>query len=189
MNAPPDYFEKIAAEEGPFAKRLAEFLGQRLGTAPTIDVGCGPGIYTQELRLHGVEALGVDSDPFAAQAHPDYCFTKDILSFEYLSWVWMQHTHFALCLEVFEHIEPEYADRAVAALAATAPHILFSAAMPGQGGEHHVNCQPKHYWLHKFCRCGFYYRPAETEEIVAFARAGYHMGWFVNNAMVLRKAV
>jgi hypothetical protein len=28
--------------------------------------------------------------------------------------------------------------------------ILFSAAIPGQGGEHHVNEQPWEYWRHKF---------------------------------------
>ena len=33
--------------------------------------------------------------------------------------------------------------------------ILFSAAVPGQGGEHHVNEQPYDYWRKRFAEAGF----------------------------------
>ena len=33
--------------------------------------------------------------------------------------------------------------------------ILFSAAVPGQGGYHHINEQPHEYWHNKFAEKGF----------------------------------
>jgi len=33
--------------------------------------------------------------------------------------------------------------------------VLFSAAVPGQGGEHHVNEQPPEYWRSLFAERGY----------------------------------
>jgi hypothetical protein len=41
----------------------------------------------------------------------------------------------------------------------------MSAAPPGQGGHHHVNCKDKKYWIEKFEQYGFEYLPEESEEI------------------------
>jgi hypothetical protein len=32
---------------------------------------------------------------------------------------------------------------------------MFSAAVPGQGGEHHINEQPLEYWRRKFAQRGY----------------------------------
>jgi len=61
------------------------------------------------------------------------------------------------CFEVFEHIEPEYADILLANLTRMSDRLLISAAPPGQGGHYHVNCQPIIYWIEKFAKLG--YRP------------------------------
>lgn len=53
-------------------------------------------------------------------------------------------------LEVAEHLDASCADTFVANLVAHGALILFSAALPGQGGEHHVNEQPWEYWRGKF---------------------------------------
>jgi hypothetical protein len=51
-----------------------------------------------------------------------------------------------LCLEVAEHIEPEYAEIFVRNLTRLSNDILISIAPPGQGGHHHVNCRDIEYW-------------------------------------------
>lgn len=56
----------------------------------------------------------------------------------------------AISTEVAEHIEEEYADTFVDNLTNASDCILFSAAIPGQGGEHHVNEQWQSYWVKKF---------------------------------------
>lgn len=182
---PPEYFEAIAQEEGPFATRLAEYLAPRVAGFLCIDLGCGPGIYTSALRQHGVECIGIDSSPYLPTA-PEFK-NLDLTSAEYLELMTTLKPRFCLCLEVFEHLPEALADRAVSSICATAPWILFSAAHPGQGGLGHVNCQPKSYWLEKFCHKGFYYCPEETTSLVHYIQSGYHMGWAAMNAMVLRK--
>lgn len=61
----------------------------------------------------------------------------------------------AVCLEVAEHLPESKADGLVTLLANSANAVLFSAAMPRQGGTGHVNCQPPAYWAEKFAKYGF----------------------------------
>ena len=68
-----------------------------------------------------------------------------------------------LCLETAEHIGFEHAAEVVSNCARHADVILFSAAIPGQGGLHHVNEQLPEYWQHLFDEIGYevvdYLRP------------------------------
>ncbi len=59
------------------------------------------------------------------------------------------------CLEVAEHVPAEHADTLIGQLVAHSDVILFSAAVPGQGGEFHVNEQPPGYWVERFARQGY----------------------------------
>lgn len=58
----------------------------------------------------------------------------------------------AVSLEVGEHLPESAAATYVQSLVALAPAILFSAAIPGQGGTHHVNEQWPGYWADHFDR-------------------------------------
>ena len=58
----------------------------------------------------------------------------------------------AVCLEVAEHLSPAAATGFVDSLVAHADHILFSAAVPFQGGHHHLNEQLLSYWIAHFAR-------------------------------------
>ena len=61
----------------------------------------------------------------------------------------------AMSLEVAEHLRPESADTIVASLCRASYIILFSAAHPGQGGDDHINEQPREYWEEKFGAHGY----------------------------------
>jgi hypothetical protein len=60
----------------------------------------------------------------------------------------------ALALEVAEHLPPERAEGFISDLLSAAPLVLFSAAVPGQGGEGHVNEQWPQWWAERFARAG-----------------------------------
>lgn len=72
-------------------------------------------------------------------------------------------TDLCMSLEVAEHIEPEYADQYIDNLCTLSDRILLTAAPPDQGGHHHVNCQPKTYWIDKFHKRGFFRGVVEEE--------------------------
>lgn len=59
------------------------------------------------------------------------------------------------CLEVAEHLPETSADSLILSLISHGDVILFSAALPGQGGTHHVNEQYPKYWSDKFFSHGF----------------------------------
>lgn len=140
-----------------------------------IDVGCGPAIYVKALRDCGFIVDGIDPDPL--------CPEKVVSMFDYSV---EERYDMALCLEVAEHIDPYEADYVVDKLIELAPVIMFSAALPGQGGHGHINCQPKEYWEHKF-GCRNYVLDKElTEKFRDFMRQGYHMGWLLNNIQIFR---
>jgi len=58
-------------------------------------------------------------------------------------------------LEVAEHLPAAAAEQFVDNLVAHSSVVLFSAAVPGQGGEHHVNERPHSYWRRLFSDRGY----------------------------------
>ena len=58
-------------------------------------------------------------------------------------------------------------------------YILFSAAPPGQGGEHHINEQP--YWREKFERHGFLTFDAVRPAIAGNNKISY---WYRYNSLL-----
>jgi hypothetical protein len=55
-------------------------------------------------------------------------------------------------LEVGEHVPGARANVLIENLTAHGDLIMFSAAVPGQGGEYHINEQPYEYWHDKFSK-------------------------------------
>jgi SAM-dependent methyltransferase len=121
-----------------------------------VDVGCGIGTWLAEAMRLGVDdVLGIDGshvDP-SRLLIPSSSFTPADLgqplpptgrTFDV-----------AICLEVAEHLPAERAASFVSDLAALAPVVVFSAAVPGQGGTNHVNEQWQSYWTTKFAEVGF----------------------------------
>lgn len=138
-----------------------------------IDVGCGPGIYVKALRDLGYDVIGIDTDkrcPEVVRSMFDENGKYDL----------------ALCLEVAEHIQELLADNVVEKLVQLAPVVVFSAAVPGQGGHGHINCQPKEYWENKFGAFNYVVDREATKRFVDFMRKGYHMGWLVNNVQIFK---
>lgn len=117
-----------------------------------IDIGCGVGGWLNAFERHGVsDYVGVDGDYVSREQlriAPDRFIARDLTTF-----IESGRTFDLACsLEVAEHLPVECADQFVAALVQAAPVVLFSAAIPGQGGTAHVNEQWQSYWAELFFR-------------------------------------
>jgi SAM-dependent methyltransferase len=115
-----------------------------------VDVGCGRGTWLAAFRDYGAEEiLGIDGD----YVDPD---RLEIAQHEFLACdlssplVLDRRFDLAVCLEVAEHLPEGSADNLVALLTSLAPVVLFSAAVPSQGGTNHVNEQWPDYWAARF---------------------------------------
>ena len=179
--ADPIDYNYIEAEERPCAARVAEWIKETLDPKTLLDIGCGPGMYVDELIKVGVPAFGIDID--------DRVEGKDYLAKESI-FDTKRTAEVVTCYEVLEHIDPAYADQEVDALYnAIEPGgtLVFTAAQPGQGGVAHINCRKREYWLKKFVAKGLIYHPGLTDGLIEFERKGIHMGWFIRNVMVFKK--
>jgi SAM-dependent methyltransferase len=119
------------------------------------DVGCGVGTWLAAFnRLGGPDVIGLDGDyvDTAMLQIPPAAFRPMDLGQP----IKLERTFdLAISLEVAEHLDASRADGFVEDLTALAPAVLFSAAIPRQGGTHHVNEQWQSWWAGKFEQNGY----------------------------------
>ncbi|MCS6855678.1 MAG: class I SAM-dependent methyltransferase [Elioraea sp.] len=157
MSAPPydrRFYDLLATTADPSAAVVVPMVLALAPVASVVDVGCGTGGWLAAFRAHGVEdVLGLDG-PWVAEAQlriPRELFRRcDLAAPLRLA----RRYDLALALEVAEHLPCDRAEGFVADLLSAAPLVLFSAAIPGQGGEGHVNEQWPAWWAERFAARG-----------------------------------
>ena len=120
-----------------------------------LDVGCGRGVWLATWQRHGAsDVVGVDG-PYIERSRlhipPNLFLARDLAQPLALE----RRFDLVESLEVAEHIPEAMAEQFVDSLTRHGSLILFSAATPGQGGEHHINEQPPAYWQAKFNARGY----------------------------------
>lgn len=152
----PDFF----AERDKHTRYAAEkVLGVVARVLPPItsavDVGCGVGTWLSVLAAAGATSvLGIDGPwvPRDRLVVPRESFLEADLNGDFAP---ARRFDLAISLEVAEHLRPESADRFVRNLTSMADVVLFSAAVPYQGGNQHLNEQWPDYWAAKFAATGY----------------------------------
>jgi SAM-dependent methyltransferase len=122
-----------------------------------VDVGCGIGTWLSIFEKNGVEEiLGIDGD----------YVNRNQLLFDQAKFIPHDLTQplpknqfkffdLAISLEVGEHLPETSAEQFVSTLVSLAPVVLFSAAIPYQGGTYHINEQWQNYWAKLFAKEGY----------------------------------
>jgi hypothetical protein len=116
-----------------------------------VDFGCGVGTWLKAFQELGVERItGYEGN--WVQGIEDKFFND--ISVMDLNEAKPTGTQFdlAVSLEVAEHLKLESAENFVRTLCASAPVVLFSAAIPEQGGVDHINEQWQDYWAEHFLK-------------------------------------
>jgi SAM-dependent methyltransferase len=137
------------------ARQILPFVFSLVPHNSVVDIGCGIGTWlsvAKELgakKVRGFDGEYVDSSMLTIdQSEFRVADLKSSISCD-------QPFDLAMCLEVGEHLPDSSAVGLVDSLASLAPVVLFSAAIPGQGGTGHINEQWPDYWCTLFKRCGF----------------------------------
>lgn len=137
------------------ARCVVPILIQMLQPKSVIDVGCGVGTWLKAFEEAGVtDYLGLDGDYVNRNkllVDASRFLPSDLERSTELGRVF----DLAICLEVGEHLPQQRARSLVRDLGNAAPVVLFSAAIPGQGGTHHINEQWPDYWKRLFEEVGY----------------------------------
>jgi len=137
------------------AQAFLPYLFDIIKPNSVLDVGCGIGTWLKVLNRAGVERiLGIDGE---------YVDTNN-LHIDILNFIGAdlrkkidlkEKFDLVISLEVAEHLPSSSAEQFISTLTQHSDVILFSAALKGQGGQHHLNEQSFDYWVHKFNERGY----------------------------------
>jgi SAM-dependent methyltransferase len=146
------YLQKTSQES---AREIIPILWEFVQPKRVIDVGCGTGTWLSAFKEFGVEdILGIDGD----------WVDPKMLEIPYTNFLVLdlnqplpieQQFDLVVSLEVAEHLPSECAEIFVESLVKLGPVILFSAAVPLQGGTNHLNEQWPDYWAKLFQAHGY----------------------------------
>ncbi|SMG56525.1 methyltransferase domain-containing protein [Paraburkholderia susongensis] len=150
-----------------------------------IDIGCGVGTWVKVAKELGVEfVLGVDgSYAIAGLVIPEASFVPHDLGQPLGN---LGRFDLAMSLEVAEHLDASRADGFVADLCGLSDAILFSAAIPHQGGADHRNENWPEYWATKFEKHG--YVPLDFLREILWTNSKVEW-WYRQNVLVFVREV
>jgi hypothetical protein len=128
-----------------------------------LDVGCGEGHWL-DATAEGLESWGADRHELVGAdlptVRPEH-HPSEMPRWHFTSWdaelgmelpepLGGDYWGLTLCLETAEHLTPEAGRWLVRELCRVSELVVWSAAIPGQGGDGHVNEQWPSYWAEAF---------------------------------------
>lgn len=151
-----------------------------------LDVGCGIGTWLKAFEENGVsDYIGVDGNYVdrSLLKVPDSKFIPHDLRKD---WSLERKFDLVVSLEVAEHLPEQVADQLIKVLINHGDTILFSAAIPGQGGQNHLNEQWPEYWQDKFLQHGYYFHDVIRPLIWANQNIEW---WYKQNIFLVKKNI
>jgi SAM-dependent methyltransferase len=137
------------------AQEIVPLVMELLAPRSVVDVGCGLGTWLAVFAAHGVEeVVGVDGphvDPALVEISASRLLRADLARPLALG----RRFDLAVSVEVGEHLPAAAAATFVESLVRLSDVVLFSAAVPFQGGTDHVNEQWPAYWMALFGGHGY----------------------------------
>jgi SAM-dependent methyltransferase len=128
------------------AEAIVSWIIGLISPKSVVDVGCGTGTWLSIFQKYGVrDIIGIDGEwvpkgnleiPSKYFRAMDLCRPAEI----------GRQFDLVISLEVAEHLAPTAADEFISYLTSLGPVVLFSAAIPDQGGTGHLNEQWPAYW-------------------------------------------
>lgn len=137
------------------ARALLPILFKYYTPKSIVDVGCGVGTWLKAAMDLGIaDVLGLDGEYVDRNLLqiPESSFRATDLRRRVTA---DQRFDLAMCLEVAEHLPFHRAETFVRDLVALSDVVLFSAAIPYQGGMDHINEQWLEFWAILFQRYGY----------------------------------
>jgi SAM-dependent methyltransferase len=173
------------------AREIVPFVIDLIKPDSVVDVGCGTGTWLKVFEENNVsDFLGIDGayvNKAGLKVKLD-SFVEHDLETPYTT---SRNFDLVISLEVAEHLEEQSADIFIRTLVGLGDTVIFSAAIPNQGGQNHLNEREPAYWISKFKKEGYkcydVVRPVfwDNEKVDCWYRQNILL--FTNNSVVEEK--
>lgn len=160
-----EFFNRLRHGSRRSAEVIVPLILEWVSPKSVVDVGCGDGTWLSVFQARGVDdILGLDGSYVQTQflQIPRENFIPCDLSLLEAADGTISQTisrdrrfDLAVSLEVAEHLPAASARRFVESLVHLSDVVLFSAAIPHQGGTNHINEQWPDYWSERFKALGY----------------------------------
>lgn len=150
------FFDYQLEGSGMTAKEIIPVIYDVFKPQSVLDIGCGSAIWLRTFAdMYKIADIrGVDGDyvkkellKIPAEKFASYDLTKFYDA--------GRQFDLAMSVEVAEHIPHASSEAFVKTLVNASRKVVFSAAIPGQGGTYHVNEQYPEYWAERFAAHGY----------------------------------
>lgn len=150
-----DFYNVVEATSTTSAEIIVPMICDIFNVNSVVDFGCATGIWLNTFKKNGVSEIDGYDGPYvqndqlvidASEFHP--CDLTDKIVFD-------RKYDLAMSLEVAEHLPSHCSKDFVTKLTNASDIVLFSAAVPGQGGSNHINEQWPSYWSELFKEKGY----------------------------------
>lgn len=143
-------FYKARIDSLKSASQIVPFIVNLVKPKSVVDVGCGTGEFLSVFEEMGIrDYLGIDGSWVLNQRlriPKDKFLPMNLEEPQELS----KTFDLAISLEVAEHLSADASEKFVKFLVSLSDYVLFSAAIPFQGGVNHINEQWPEYWFRLF---------------------------------------
>lgn len=152
---PRAFYDHERDESARSARVMVPLVLQYVNPESVVDVGCGAGAFLAEFKRAGVtRVLGMEG-PWLDRARL-LVDSSEVVNLDLrLPSLIGRSFDLVVSLEVGEHLPARYAEGYVGFLCSLGPLILFSAAVPFQGGQDHANERWPNYWARLFSHFGY----------------------------------
>lgn len=150
-----EFYKMIEGYSRNAADAIAPLLLDLSPSPSVVDIGCGNGTWLKGFQDRGVtDFLGVDGS--YVDANILKIPTTNFKSADLPKPLAIDRKFdISMTLEVGEHIPTESSDAFVDTLTNLAPVVMFSAAIPHQSGDNHINEQWQDFWAQRFQDRGY----------------------------------
>lgn len=180
-----EYYAEGNEWKEPSCKKVAEILNEFFSFSSVFDIGCGVGLYLEQLHILGKETLGCDSSEAAVGMAPESITVYQADATKPIKV--NRRFDLVICFEVAEHIQGRYSLQLVRNCVHQGDIVCFTAAPKGQGGIGHINEQPYQFWINLFSRHGFRYEDTLSKKIRIRMKDEQVVSWIAENLLVFKE--
>jgi SAM-dependent methyltransferase len=179
-----DFYQGHGEGSKQSAQEIVPLVMDLIKPKSVLDVGCGTGTWLSVFKdknvndIWGVDGEWIDTDML--QIPKERFFTINLEKPFNLD----KQFDLVVSMEVAEHLPKESAESYVKSLTNHGPVILFSAAIPFQGGTRHLNEQWPDYWVKHFSNMDYIVLDPLRKKIWSNKNVDF---WYAQNVLLFVK--